>query len=114
MVEELAQGGQYGSGSRGGRGTYSGAADGYQSGKPARARDDQKEVIMKRFFGYLANNPYSTVAAVLMLVKAADTVIKAAPAARIDVLTSGDVTAIILGGVALLTGQDPKAIKKDE
>ena len=114
MVPELAQGGQYGSGSRGGRGPGAGSQDGSQDRESVWTRDDQKEGIMKRFFGYLANNPYSTVAAVLMLVKAADTVIKAAPAARIDVLTSGDVTAIILGGVALLTGQDPKAIKKDE
>ena len=69
---------------------------------------------MTKFFNYCKDNPYTTIVALGMLVKLTDQVLATPPDLRFSVFASGDSWSIIAGAVALLTGQDPKMLKKND
>jgi hypothetical protein len=63
------------------------------------------------FIKYLAEHPYSTISGLALLLRAARAVMVAHPDTRFDVALSVDVEMLVVGGVMLITGQDPKALQ---
>lgn len=100
-----------------GRAAGGGSSDGagVDSSQPAGAGESTKERgNPMKFFRYCAANPYTTTVALGMLLNLAAAASAAPPDKRFAMLTTPESWSIVVGAIALLTGQDPKNLKKDE